>query len=339
MERSRVVFAAVFVLLAGCSSWGAQPTVPRALTPGPAAARPLAQRKPFTNLYVANASSVSVYRRGSGAVVRRISGVKPASLAFDSTGNLYVASDSRSGSSVLVYHPGATVSLRKITQNVRFPRTLAIDRSDHLYVANSYFSVGVYAKGSGTLLRKLDTFFPISIAFDAADNVDVGTSSGPYGGNNSEVLVFAHDSSRMLGTVTTGVSDPQSLAFDAGGALYVADTNRNVVGVYPRGATVPLRKITSGVRAPTALGFDPAGNLYVANNTASTVTVYAPGKSKPSRTISSGISGPTTLILDASGTLYVANRRTVTVYAPGSSSPKLKIRNGIDTPVALALGP
>lgn len=313
--------------------------VPRASTPGFAVARPFGHTKPFRNLYVANASSVSVYRPGSGAVVRRISGVKPASLAFDSTGNLYVASDSRSGSGVLVYHPGAVVSSRKITKNVRFPRALAIDRSDQLYVANSYFSVGVYAKGSSTLLRKLNTFFPISIAFDAEDNVDVGTSSGPYGGNNSEVLVFAHDSSKILGTISTGVSDPQSLAFDASDTLYVADTNRNVVGVYPRGATMPLRKITSGVRTPTALGLDPSGNLYVANNTASTVTVYAPGKSKPSRTISSGISGPTTLTLDASGTLYVANRRTVTVYAPGSSSPKLKIRNGIDAPVALALGP
>jgi sugar lactone lactonase YvrE len=260
-------------------------------------------------------------------------------LAFDSKGNLYVANDTRSNSSVLVYRPGATVMARKITQSVRFPRTLAIDPADQLYVANSYFNVGVYAAGSGTLLRKLKSFFPISIAFDAADDVDVGSSSGPYGGSNSQVIVFAHDSSKQLRTIGTGISDPESLAFDTRGTLYVADSNLNVVAVYAQGATKPLRKITSGIRRPVALSFDASGNLYVANNASSTVTIYAPGKSKPRRTIASGISGPTTLILDASGTLYVANRRTVTVYAPGSSSPKLKIRNGIDAPVALALGP
>lgn len=339
MERQLVVFATVLALLTGCSSSPAQPIVPRAETPGSAVSRSPARGTPFRNLYVANASSVTVYRPDSATVMRKISGVTPTALAFDSVENLYVANDNRSGSSVLVYHSGATVSSRKITANVRFPRTLAIDRSDHLYVANSYFSVGVYAPGSSTLLRKLKSFFPISIAFDPADNVDVGTSSGPYGGSNSQVLVFAHDSSKMLRTVSSGVSDPQSLAFDANGTLYVADTNLNVIGVFPHGETTPLRKITSGVRGPTALGFDAFGNLYVANNTASTVTVYPPGKSKPVRTIASGISGPTTLIIDASGTLYVANRRTVTVYAAGSSSPKLKIRNGIDAPVALALGP
>lgn len=339
MERTRLVFAAVLVLLAGCSSPLVQPTVPSALTPGSANWRSFAHAKAFTNLYVANASSVAVYGPGSGTVMRKISRVTPTALAFDSMGNLYVANDSRSTSSVLVYHPGAIVPSRKITANVRFPRTVAIDRSDQLYVANSYFSVGVYAQGSSALLRKLKSFFPISIAFDPADNVDVGTSSGPYGGNKSQVLVFAHDSSKMLRTVSAGVSDPRSLAFDASGTLYVADTNLNAIGVYPHGATTRLRKITSGVRGPTALGVDASGNLYVANNTASTVTVYAPGKSKPLRTIKSGISSPTTLIIDASGTLYVANRKTVTVYGPGSSSPKLTIRAGIDAPIALGMGP
>lgn len=334
----RVVSAAVLVLVAGCSSSLAQPIVPRALTASPVL-QSHARSKPFTKLYVANASSVTVYGPSSGTVMRKISGVTPSALAFDSRGNLYVANDSRSGSSVLVYHPGATASSRKITANIRFPRTLAIDRTDQLYVANSYFSVGVFAPGSSTLLRKLKSFFPISIAFDRADNVDVGTSSGPYGGNKSEVVLFAHDSSKMLQTVSTGISDPQSLAFDPSGTLYVANTNLNAIGVYPHGATTPLRKITSGVRGPTALGFDASGNLYVANNTASTVTIYAPGKSKPLRRIVSGISNPATLLVDASGTLYVANRRTVTVYAPNSTSPKLTIRNGIDAPVALGLGP
>ncbi|HZY98121.1 MAG TPA: NHL repeat-containing protein [Candidatus Baltobacteraceae bacterium] len=337
VARPDLLLAAAFVLLTGCSSSSAQRIVPGALSPGAMAPRLLGHSTPFTNLYVANASTVTVYAPGSGAVMRKISNVEPASLAVDSSGNLYVASETGAGR-VQVYKPGATVPFRTITQNVRGPRTLAVDRSDDLYVANGYFSVGVYAPGSSTPLRNLKSFYPISIAFDVADNVYVGRSSGPYGGNASRVVVFAHDSSKTLRTIAAGISDPQSLAFDASGNLYVADTNVDLVAVYPKGATKPLRKMRTG-RGPTSLAVDGSGNLYVANNVSSTVTVYALGKSKPVRTITSGISGPTALLLDASGTLYVANRRTVTVYAPGSSSPELKIRNGINEPVALALGP
>ena len=329
---------AALLLLSGCSSPTAQRIVPGALTSGAAAPRSLGHRTPFTNLYVANVSSVTVYAPGSGKVLRKISDVQPTGIALDSSGNLYVSSDTGSGR-VLVYPSGSTVSSRTIVQNVRKPRTLAVDPSNQLYVANGYFSIGVYAPGSSALLRKLKSFFPISIAFDAADNVYVGRSSGPYGGIESRVIVFAHDSAKTLRTITTDISDPQSLAFDSSGDLCVADTNLNIVAVYPKGATKPQRKIKSGISGPAALGVDGSGNLYVANNVSSTVTVYPPGTTKPMRTITSGISGPTALLLDSSGTLYVANRRMVTVYAPGSSSPKLRIRNGIDAPVALALGP
>lgn len=330
-------FLVTVLFVAGCSS-PTQRIVPPALTASTASAKSFQHSASFTNLYVANAADVTVYAPGSREILRKISRVEPAALAFDSSGNLYVANDTGTGR-VPVYPPGATAPSRTVTQLVSNPRALAVDRSDNLYVANGYFNVGVYASGSSTLLRKLRSFFPMSIAFDRADNVYVGSSSGPYGGNNSSVLVFARNSSRTLRSIANGISDPQSLALDSSGNVYVADTNLSLIAVYPKGAVKPQRRIRSGIRGPVALRVDTSGDLYVANNISSTVTVYAPGGLKPLRTIISGISRPTALLLDASGTLYVANRRMVTVYAPGSSSPKLKIRNGIESPVGLALGP
>lgn len=337
-KRRYFIFAAALLMGLGCSGSPAQQIAPATPAYGAAAPLMLGHSAPFTNLYVANASNVTVYAPGSSTVLRKIAGLEPAALAFDSSGNLYVANDSGKGN-VAVFAPRATVPARSITQKVSKPRTLAVDSSDNLYVANGYFSVGVYGPGSSTLLRTLKSFYPISISFDAKENVYVGRTSGPYGGVGSRVVVFAHGNSKVVRTIATGVSDPQSLAVDAGGTLYVADTNLNAVAVYAKGATKPQREIKSGLSGPAALWIDASGNLYVANNVSSTVTVYAPGASKPLRTITSGIAGPTALLLDASGTLYVANRRTVTVYAPGANSPKLKIRKGIDFPVGIALGP
>ncbi len=139
------------------------------------------------------------------------------------------------------------------------------------------------------------------------------------------VTVYPAQGSGKYRTISQGLIEPASLAFDASNNLYVAncggcyDTSKSSVTVYAGGKSKLSRTITDGVVSPLSIVVDSTGNLYVANTGANTVTVYAPGSSTVSRTISSGISGPTRLAFDASGNLYVSNENnTVTVYGPGA---------------------
>ena len=142
----------------------------------------------------------------------------------------------------------------------------------------------------------------------------------------------------MLRTITEGLSQPDALAFDGSGNLYVANAVGNTVQVYAEGGSSPIDTISDGVYRPDGLAFDSSGNLYVANNFPKTkgrrhivkcdgetgiwtVTVYAPGSTQPLRTISKGPCFPDALAFDSSGNLYVAN-----MFIPNGGG----IRSGFD---------
>ncbi len=58
----------------------------------------------------------------------------PDALAFDSSGNLYVAND---GNTVSEFAPGSTTASATYSAGVSEPDALAFDSSGNLYVANS----------------------------------------------------------------------------------------------------------------------------------------------------------------------------------------------------------
>ena len=109
--------------------------------------------------------------------------------------------------------------------------------------------------------------------------IDIDTSSNPA------VVGASRVRSTTLSATLTGLDDPQALAFDADGNLYVANPDNNTVSEFAVGSTVPTATLT-GLSSPMALAFDAGGNLYVANDTASgTVSEFAPGSITPTQSL------------------------------------------------------
>ena len=286
----------------------------------------------------ANPAVVGASRQLSTTPTKTRTGLNdPFALAFDSSGNLYVAN--YGGTTVSEFAPGsitATVTLTGLSE----PEALVFDSSGNLYVANDGIGDGTtvseFAPGSttpsATLTGLTDPWAP---AFDSSGNLFVANW------NSGTVSEFAPGSTMPTKTLT-GLSCPCALAFDSSGNLYVANADAGTVSEFAPGSTTPTATLTE-VDWPRALAFDSSGNLFVANSgngAGTTVSEFARGSTTPTKTLT-GLNDPVALAFDSSGNLYVANMgvggggTTVSEFAPGSTTATATL-SGLWAPSDLA---
>ena len=135
-------------------------------------------------------------------------------------------------------------------------------------------------------------------------------------------------------TFASGLFNPQALAFDSSGNLYVSESsNGDVVKVTPGGSKSTF---ASGLSTPIGLAFDSSGNLYVAEGSAGGIVKVTPGGSKS--VFASGFSSPRFIAFAATGSpepsslllvglgalgLGGLERRRRRIARRGSSAPQL----------------
>jgi sugar lactone lactonase YvrE len=161
---------------------------------------------------------------------------------------------------------------------------------------------------------------------------------------------------KLEGSKTT-LSDPDSLALDAAGDVYVADDGSSEVKIFAAGkhGNVAPSWTIGGSRTklgPTeGLFIDPVGNLYVTDYSNDAVREFAAGKHgniMPIRSIKGSktqMDTPVGMAMDSDGTLYVANKNgpSIVEYAAGIKgdvSPTHVIegsKTGLSRPFALAI--
>ena len=232
----------------------------------------------------------------------------PYYMAFDASGNLYVAN--YSGNTISKVTPAGAVS-PFVNNNLDGPLGLAFDASGNLYVANWYsgsISKVTPAGTVSTFVSGLD--YPVALAFDSSGNLYVSNEDGQ-----------TIDKVTPAGTVSTFVSSELSvaygLAFDASGNLYVANLDNSTISKVTSGGTVSTF-VSSGLSEPWGLAFDASGNLYVANYSGTVSKVTPRGIVS---TLVSGLSVPVGLAFDSSGALYVSNLGNNTISKVAAALP------------------
>jgi sugar lactone lactonase YvrE len=160
----------------------------------------------------------------------------------------------------------------------------------------------------------------------------------------------------------TRLSQPNGLALDQAGRLFVVNIASDSILVFANGArgNVPPGAAIGGsntlLNAPEGIALDIHGKVYVTNAFGNSVVVFgasATGNAAPIDTIAgpnTGLDSPTGIALDPGGRLYVANYGTgaannssVTVFASGAhgnATPIATIKGdstGLDQPVGIGL--
>jgi len=294
-------------------------------SPGPATADVLA----------GNGVQGSINGTGTGA-----SFYQPTGVALDATGNVYVA-DFRNNLIREISPAGMVTTLAGNGQQGS-------------------------ANGAGTVAS---FNAPIGVAVDALGKVYVGEN-----GNNliREIsplgLVTTFAGSGMAGSVNaTGTaasfSNPQGVAVDANGNVYVADYTNNLIReISPAGVVTTLAgngkqgsADSAGVAAsfnePTAVAVDAAFNVYVADfgnnlvrkiSPAGAVSTLAGSGAQGSANgagIAASFNKPTGIAVDASGNVYVADwgNNLVRIISPAGVVSTLGTTiNSKSTPLVLS---
>jgi uncharacterized protein (TIGR03437 family) len=189
---------------------------------------------------------------------------------------------------------------------LQYPSGLALDGAGNLYIADS----------SNNRVRKVDL----------AGNITT------FAGNGN--VVFSGDN---VQAATTAVVDPQGLAFDGSGNLYISEVDQSRVrrvdttGLITTVAGQTKKTIgftgdgglatAATLAGPIGLVIDPSGNLYIADNSnsrvrkvdaAGIITTYAGSSGNSSSPIGDGgpatsayLGVPKTVALDSAGNLYI----------------------------------
>jgi serine/threonine protein kinase, bacterial len=174
---------------------------------------------------------------------------------------------------------------------------------------------------------------PGGVALDKAGDVFV-TSEGMYG----RVVELPTGSSTPTVLPFSGLYQPQGLAVDSAGAVYVADFNNRVIKL-AAGSNNQTVLPFAGLNYPEGVSVDGQGDVYVADRGNSRVLKLAPGSSTQTVLPFTGLKNPDGVAVDPAGNVYVTDtdNNRVLELAAGAASPTVLPFTGVSAPWGIAV--
>ncbi|OMB95437.1 serine/threonine-protein kinase PknD [Mycobacterium colombiense] len=161
---------------------------------------------------------------------------------------------------------------------------------------------------------------PGGVTLDSAGNVYV-TSEGMYG--RVVKLTTGSDATTVL--PFNGLYQPQGLAVDGAGTVYVADFNNRVISM-AAGSNSQKELPFTGLSYPEGVAVDSQGAVYVADRGNSRVLKLAAGSNTQTVLPFNGLHNPDGVAVDPAGSVYVAdtdNNRVVKLDAASNTQSEL----------------
>jgi serine/threonine-protein kinase len=174
---------------------------------------------------------------------------------------------------------------------------------------------------------------PGGVALDKAGDVFV-TSEGMYG----RVVELPAGSSSPMVLPFSGLYQPQGLAVDSTGAVYVADFNNRVVKLAAGSNSQSVLPFT-GLNYPEGVAVDGQGNVYVADRGNNRVLKLAPGSNNQTVLPFTGLKNPDGVAVDPGGNVYVTDtdNNRVLQLAVGSNAQTVLAFTGVSVPWGIAV--
>ncbi len=142
-------------------------------------------------------------------------------------------------------------------------------------------------------------------------------------------VIFEFTPGGVQSTFASGLSNPQGLAFDSTGNLFVGDAGSGAI--YKFAPDGMRSTFALGLSSPLGLAIDSAGNLFVADY--GDIYKFTPDGVRT--TFASGLEGPWGLACDSAGNLFVTDG--LDIVAPGHANIYKFTPDGVRTTFASGL--
>ncbi|WP_207215834.1 NHL repeat-containing protein [Pseudolysobacter antarcticus] len=176
------------------------------------------------------------------------------------------------------------------------------------------------------------------------NSVQVNSTNGGLGNTSNATLAVRDDTIYSNGfevavilTLGSGFNQPNGVAVDANGNVFVADTNNSAVKEILVPGYTTVITLGSGFSYPAGVAVYPSGNVFITDNN-SVKEILAPGYTT-AITLGSGFSYPIGIAVDASGNVFVAdtdNNAVKEMLAPGYTTINT-LGSGFNSPYGVAI--
>jgi sugar lactone lactonase YvrE len=126
--------------------------------------------------------------------------------------------------------------------------------------------------------------------------------------------------------VSSGLTNPQGVAVDGQGNLYIADTGDNAIKEWSAGT---LQTLSNAQNAPAAAAVDGHGNVYIADTGNHAIEVFNAANNPTLSSLVSGLSNPSGAAVDGQGNVYFSD-------TGNSVIDEWNAANGMITPPSLS---
>jgi hypothetical protein len=193
---------------------------------------------------------------------------------------IYVAGGRHGAIEIFLEKETLQHAVGSISDGVKAPYGLYVDKHGNLYVANQTGSVTVYPKGaiSPSITYQQDLSRPLYPIVDRFGNVFVGNAGG------GSVVEYVGGSTQSTQVLVTPGYEADGLAFDPAGTLYVAYRAHRHAGIVTFAAgSAQFQKFPMSLDQPQGLIVDSHFNiLVVETGDRDRIDLFEPGKKKPS---------------------------------------------------------
>jgi sugar lactone lactonase YvrE len=143
----------------------------------------------------------------------------------------------------------------------------------------------------------------------------------------------------MLGSQPSGMFQPEGVAVDTAGNVYIADSGNNAIKEWVNAYNTNITLVGSGLASPAGVALDNAGNVYIADAGDNAVKEWNVANSNLTTVVSMGPVSPAGIALDSYGNIYIADPADAAIreWVAATASLTTLVSSGLDLPESVAV--